>query len=336
MRTASASVDCLTRQKDTADDDSALGDDIFTSSITSSIVNYRYENGRRYHAFRDGAYILPNDEKENDRLDITHHMILLLCGGKMHLAPIGSNPQRILDIGTGTGIWCIQMGDEYPSAERLSGIVQILGNDLSPIQPTIVPPNVKFEVDDVESEWTFEAPFDYIHCRYMATSIEDWPALVKRSFQNTKPGGYAEFQDFDLQYYSEDGSMTAESSISRWINLLLDAARQTGRDPCPGPKLEGWFRDAGFTDIHHVRSKLPIGRWPKDKTLKTVGGWNLLQIMEGLDAFSMALFTRVLGWLPQEVEVMLAGVREDLRNPSIHAMFAFHFVYGRKPETAGT
>jgi hypothetical protein len=27
----------------------------------------------------------------------------MILGGNLHLAPIGTNPQRILDIGTGTG-----------------------------------------------------------------------------------------------------------------------------------------------------------------------------------------------------------------------------------------
>ena len=33
-------------------------------------MNYTYENGRRYHAFREGEYVLPNDEAEQDRLDL--------------------------------------------------------------------------------------------------------------------------------------------------------------------------------------------------------------------------------------------------------------------------
>ncbi len=58
-------------------------------------------------------YLLPNDEKEQNRLDLYHHMTKLLLDGKLHLAPIGSNPQRILDLGTGTGIWAIDMGQSF-------------------------------------------------------------------------------------------------------------------------------------------------------------------------------------------------------------------------------
>ena len=66
------------------------------------MLNYPTENGRRYHAFREGTYVFPNDEVEQDRMDIHHEMMSKACGGKLHLAPI--NPAgRILDIGTGTG-----------------------------------------------------------------------------------------------------------------------------------------------------------------------------------------------------------------------------------------
>jgi len=60
---------------------------------------------------------------------------------------------------------------------------QILGNDISPIQPSLVPPNVKFEVDDVENTWVYSTKFDYIHCRSMAGSIRDWPKLMQQAFE---------------------------------------------------------------------------------------------------------------------------------------------------------
>lgn len=63
--------------------------------------------------------------------------------GQLHLAPFTPEnpPTKILDIGTGTGLWAVEMGDEYPSAH-------IIGTDLSPVQPALVPPNVRFFVED--------------------------------------------------------------------------------------------------------------------------------------------------------------------------------------------
>jgi len=64
-----------------------------------------------------------------NRLDLMHQMIRICMDNKLFLAPIGEKLGRILDVGTGTGIWAIEIGDEYPSAE-------VLGTDLSPTQPT--------------------------------------------------------------------------------------------------------------------------------------------------------------------------------------------------------
>lgn len=66
-------------------------------------------------------------QSELDRLDLQHHIFSLLFNGKLHFAPVKS-PQRILDWGTGTGIWAIDIAEEFPSAE-------VIGTDLSPIQP---------------------------------------------------------------------------------------------------------------------------------------------------------------------------------------------------------
>jgi len=47
----------------------------------------------------------------NNRLDIAHHIYLLLLGGKLVKAPIPEGIQRILDVGTGTGIWAIDAAE---------------------------------------------------------------------------------------------------------------------------------------------------------------------------------------------------------------------------------
>lgn len=142
---------------------------------------------------------------------------------------------------------------------------------------------MKFEVDDCEEPWTFREKFDLIHIRYLAAAIADWPKLISQAFQFTKPGGYSEFQDYDIVFYSEDGTLTDDRELSsntmqttsnrmivpiqKWITTFIQAARDFGREPCPGPRLAGLMRDAGFQNVQEKKYKVPIGPWPKDKHL---------------------------------------------------------------------
>ncbi|KFY82932.1 hypothetical protein V498_08392, partial [Pseudogymnoascus sp. VKM F-4517 (FW-2822)] len=172
------------------DADSAYGDSVASSStsLASSITRYQYENGRRYHAYKQGEYYLPNDEMEQDRLDLQHHIYRLCQGGALFCAPI-KEPQSVLDIGTGTGIWAMEFADEFPGA-------LVIGTDLSPIQPGFVPPNLKFYVDDFESPWVFPevGQFDFIHWRSLSGSTGSWSKLYEQAFNNLKPGAWMEVQ----------------------------------------------------------------------------------------------------------------------------------------------
>lgn len=62
----------------------------------------------RYHAFRYGRYPIPNDDEEYKREALRHMMLKELLHGKLYLAPIGDNPQKIIDLGTGFGDWAIE------------------------------------------------------------------------------------------------------------------------------------------------------------------------------------------------------------------------------------
>ena len=92
----------------------------FVSTIESEIKRGREENGRLYAAYgKNGEaspfclygsrligleYGLPVDEYEWDRIDMNHHKYTLAQNDKLFLAPLPPNPQKILDVGTGTGM----------------------------------------------------------------------------------------------------------------------------------------------------------------------------------------------------------------------------------------
>jgi SAM-dependent methyltransferase len=229
-----------------SDSDSAFGGNSTAStSLASTILHYEYSNGRRYHGFRSGAYLLPNDEQEQDRLDLLHHIFLLILDGKLYDAPIHPPPRRVLDIGTGTGIWTIDFADENPGAE-------VLGTDLSPIQPTWVPPNVKFYIDDAESEWVYspDEAFDFIHCRTMSGSISDWDRLVQQTYTHVQPGGWVEFQEPIAYCESDDGTIELAKNMLQWQDICFNAAKQFGKDIRAGCTLKQKMIDAGFVDVH--------------------------------------------------------------------------------------
>jgi hypothetical protein len=110
-------------------------------------------------------------------------------------------------------------------------------------------------------------------------------------YRYTTPGGWAEFQDFDVKYYSEDGSMTPDMAIARWDRQVIEGCSKIGRDASPGPKLLGWMRDAGFTNLHHTRRVLPIGMWPKDEVMVRVARalYFVLRSRFGPGAFTVPL-----------------------------------------------
>jgi hypothetical protein len=60
----------------------------------------------------------------------------------------------------------------------------ITGIDLSPIQPTFVPENVHFFVDDFEEEWVDpENKYDFIHLRHTLHSVKDTKTLLDQTIR---------------------------------------------------------------------------------------------------------------------------------------------------------
>ncbi|KAM5346298.1 hypothetical protein ACJ41O_009303 [Fusarium nematophilum] len=311
------------------DGDSVISDNVSsTASLTSSILKYRKIHGRTYHSERGNAEG-PIDDAFQQGMDINHHVLTLLIGDKLHLAPLPENIQTVVDIGTGTGIWAIEFADEFPN-------VSVTGTDLAPIQPSWVPPNLQFQIDDCTQDWTFpNDSIDYIHMRWLIGSIQDWTALFKEAYKSLKPGGYLESYEPSSQLQSDDGTVAEKGAMSQWGNFFKEGGRKIGR---PFTVVEDSIQrkameEAGFVDIQERDFKNPFGGWPKDEKLREIGQYAQLALDQDAEGTILYMAT-TLGWTKEEVGVYLAHFRRESRSKGVHAFYLQKVVWGRKPESA--
>ncbi|KAK7416159.1 hypothetical protein QQX98_005356 [Neonectria punicea] len=299
-----------------------------TSSISSSLFDRHYFQGRTYANPKYGRHWAPNDEEQLEALDIIHHWLTLMLDNKLYLPPIEKNPQKILDIGTGTGIWAINIADEFPSAK-------VIATDITPTQPSWVPPNVEFQIDDAQLDWTFEPEsFDFIHIRYMHGTIDDWGKFYRQIFKFLKPGGWFQHIEPDLQMrpQNEAVKLDDEHIFSRWADVFRQVGTKMGKTlDFSDRKLEKLTKAAGFANIDYETHKIPVGRWPRDKKMKELGTFVSLSFSQALDGFVKLPLCEVLGWSPEEMQLFAVEMRRALLDPKTQTTGFVFSVYGQKP-----
>jgi SAM-dependent methyltransferase len=302
-------------QPDLDIDDEAYAESTTTSyvtSIASEISRGVLENERIYPQYGQHKYGMPVDEEEMRRMDLQHHKYALVLGNKHFLAPIGDYPQEILDLGTGTGIWCLDVADMFPTA-------RVLGVDIAPIQPLWVAPNCSFEIDDIEATWTYKRDrFDFIHLRDPLLVVRDWPQLLHQVLEHLRPGAWFEVCCIHPQPTSDDGSMPPESGFKRMCDKLVEASVLFGASADEPPRYGQLLRSAGFHRVTEHVFKIPSSPWPKDKRLKYIGALEMANVIAGSTAFALRGFEEVFGWSKEQTEVAMIEFRRDVKNKAYH------------------
>ncbi|RKP12584.1 S-adenosyl-L-methionine-dependent methyltransferase [Piptocephalis cylindrospora] len=165
---------------------------------TLSGPEFNIVHGRRYLATSSGKghYPLPVDSQEMDRLEEQHYWMLLILKKNYALTMSEYNfrPQTILDVGTGNGIWLLEMANEFPEA-------QCVGVDFAPTFPTeILPPNCTFFLGNVLERLPFQDnTFEYTHERFLGLGVQrnQWPWVLAELMRVTRPGGWVEVMEMD-------------------------------------------------------------------------------------------------------------------------------------------
>ena len=300
--------------EDTASDlESAYYTDDDAVSLCTTLPDWVHEyekfDGRTYHAFGQGRYPYPNDEAEVIRLRNQHSMLYVLTGRLHHTPAI---PLEVLDLGTGYGAWAIDIADQYECAN-------VLGVDLSPIQPTLVPNNVQFEVFDfARFPWGFPSKFNLIFGRMLAGSVGDLGSLLEECKDNLHDGGWVEFVDW-CPPVSDDNSIPQDGCLREWTDKWCAALREMGRDPYLGQNFRAEMSSKGFVNVRERRRTLPMGPWMESLSLKRLGEMHLNNVLEALEGFTTRLFKEQLGMTIPEIRRLLQGTREEMQSPTVRA-----------------
>lgn len=207
------------------------------------------------------------------------------------------------------------MAEKYPSAV-------VIGADTAPVQPSLLPPNLQFEVEDVTLDWLWpKDSFDFIHGRELILAIRDWPRLIGQAYDTLKPGGYLELSASVPIFTSDDDSIPPNTAYREVGDMFAEMGEHIGCRVTEPENFKQYMLAAGFTDVHEKIHKIPTNPWPKDPRLKKVGAFELLHFRDQISTMFARGYTQILGGDPVHLQVVLAQARNEVLDRTMHSYF---------------
>ncbi|KAI0830004.1 S-adenosyl-L-methionine-dependent methyltransferase [Hypoxylon sp. FL0890] len=265
-----------------------------------------YKFGRAFHR----NYFLPSDKQEQERMNLQHEISVEVHDGELYLCPT-KNPRRVLDVGTGTGIWAVEFARRHPESE-------VLGIDINPVPaPPFIAPNCHFHVADVYEDWKYNRPFDFIHVRSLGEPT-DSRRLFKSIYDNLAPGGWVEFQEWILHAQSSDRSLEG-TAFQKWNKLMAEGVKNLGKSLFYILDYKRQLEQTGFENIVERKYAVPTNTWPPGKQSQKIGAMQRANTLKVIDIYSLSVFSQGLGWSKDALDRLLVEVRKDIENTRIHS-----------------
>ena len=283
---------------------------------------FRQIGGRRY--VRGSPYLLPKDDGEIHRLDFQHYMLRFALRGN-YVAPIGQ-PRDILDVGTGTSRWALEMATAFP-------VANVVGVDLvaPPVDadagkkqhPDIRPANYTFVTANILEGLPFPGmSFDFTHQRLLVGAIPAvrWPEVIAELARVTRPGGWVELVEA-APPPPTDGC-PALRALCQW---LVVACEQRGLNAVVGPTIGSMLQAAGFQQVSYREADLPIGARFGGR-LGSLAETNLISFLSSLRGL-------ILSYDLTEAQQFDAALDEARREAArTRVIWPYFVAYGQRPQ----
>jgi len=251
------------------DDDSSDTSSVLTQIQSDDIPSYFEERDERlFHSH--GIYPLPVDAREQERLTWQHRTLHALIG-EHYVGPVDvilstnqdDRRKRVLDLGTGTGCWALDMAQRFPSA-RFNAI------DIVPIQTRHPPNNVHFEMHDITQEFRWASgTMDVVHARSIMLAVRDHGRFLSEVARVLRPGGIFVAGEIEHGVRIQHGSQASNGTpgVDRFFVTVNDMLRDRGLVQT-GTHIPDWLSltctsdgRPAFTEIHVQQYHVPIGGW---------------------------------------------------------------------------
>lgn len=199
----------------------------------------------------ESAYLLPKDAQEENRLNFQHYALTLTLGNH-YLAPLPPGVRVIVDSGTGTRIWCVEMARAFPQS-------LVLGFDIDPaLFGTRPPDNCLLRAGNILSGLPLPEQFaDFTHQRFLVLALPDerWPGVVRELVRVTRAGGWLELVETDARLQA--GGPATEQMMA-WLDALRAARGLRGEAVLHLGEL---LQQEGVSEIETQAIPLKVGAW---------------------------------------------------------------------------
>jgi len=159
----------------------------------------------------------------------------------------------VLDSGTGTGAWAVDLANQVPVSVEIHSVDVSLSNF-----PPSPPSNVHFSlasVTSLPSGWSKN--FDLVNQRFLfgALLAKEWPEALAEIYRVLKPGGAVQLIEMNPRFPVPE--TPAVGQVRDIVHKMYEAK---GLQVDVAESLAVLLHSAGFVDVVSEKKQMPVGR----------------------------------------------------------------------------